>query len=88
LPGVNAVAMNDDARRKLGIDPRVHGLIVTDIDAKSPYADILATGMVVMEINRTAVTSLTAARALLQKGRNLFYVYHNGAAGSLVVIVK
>jgi serine protease Do/serine protease DegQ len=88
LTGVNAVALNDEARRRLGIDPRVTGLIVTEIDPKSPYAEVLATDMIVMEINRAAVPTLAAARALLQKGRNLFYVYHNGSAGFLVVIVK
>ncbi|MGD1031076.1 MAG: Do family serine endopeptidase [Opitutaceae bacterium] len=88
LTGVNAVALNDEARRRLGIDPRVTGLIVTEIDPKSPYADVLAPDMIVMEINRAAVPTLAAARALLQKGRNLFYVYHNGSAGFLVVIVK
>jgi serine protease Do/serine protease DegQ len=88
LPGVSAVALTDDARRKLGIDPRVTGLLITDIDSGSPYADRLAADMVIMEINRTAVSNLTAARALLQKGRNLLFVYHNGVPGFLVVVVR
>ena len=88
LPGITAVTLADDTRRKLGIDPRVNGLLVTDVDASSPYADRLAVNMVIMEINRTAVTSLTSARSLLQKGRNLLLVYNNGTPGFLVVTVR
>jgi serine protease Do/serine protease DegQ len=88
LPGVTAVGLTDDARRKHEIDPRVNGLLITEVDDRSPYMDRLAVNMVVMAINRVAVADLASARALLQKGRNLFYVYHNGAAGFLVVIVK
>jgi serine protease Do/serine protease DegQ len=88
LPGVSAVALTDDARRKLGIDGRVNGLLITNIDANSPYVDSLTPDMVVMEINRASVSDLASARALLQKGRNLFYVYRNGAAGFLVVTVN
>ncbi len=88
LTGVSAVPLTDDARRKLGIDPRVNGLLITDVDASSPYAEVLAANTVVMEINRTAVANLAAARALLQKGRNLLFVYHNGTPGFLVVTVR
>jgi serine protease Do/serine protease DegQ len=88
LAGVSAVPLTDDARRKIGIDPRVNGLLVTDVDANSPFAEVLAANMVIMEINRTAVSNLAAARALLQKGRNLLFVYHNGTPGFLVVTVR
>jgi len=66
----------------------VNGLLITDVDASSPYADVLAANMVVMEINRTAVASLAQAGKLLQKGRNLLFVYHNGTPGFLVVTVR
>ena len=88
LTGVTAVPLTDDARRKIGIDPRVNGLLITDVDASSPYADVLAANMVVMEINRTAVVSLAQAGKLLQKGRNLLFVYNNGTPGFLVLTVR
>ena len=41
-----------------------------------------------MAINRIAVPSLDQARALLQKGRNLLYVYNNGTPGFISVTVQ
>ena len=88
LAGVNAGRLTDEIRRKFGIDARVNGLLITDVDSASPYADHLAPAMVVMEINRTSVADLTAARALLQRGRNLLFVYYRGATGFLVLTVR
>ena len=86
--GVSAAQLTDEARRRLGIDARVSGLLVTAVDDTSPYADRLAADMVVMEINRTPVTNLAAAKSLLQAGRNLLFVYYRGAPGYLVITVK
>jgi len=79
VSGVTAAPLTDDIRRKQNIDARVNGLIITGVDEKSPYGERLAPGMVIESINRTAVTSLTTARQLLQPGRNLLLVYNQGA---------
>ena len=88
VAGVSATVLGDDARRRLGIDHRVRGLLITAVDEGSPYADRLAVDMVVMEINRAPAADLASAKALLQTGRNLLFVYYRGAPGYLVVTVK
>ena len=89
IAGVNISRITPELRRKLSIDPRVDGLLITDVDKDSPYADRLAPNMVVMEINRTPVLALAAAKAvLIQPGRNLFKIYYQGGAGYLVVTLK
>ena len=88
LTGVNTVKLTDEYRSKLGIDPRVNGLLITDIEQNSPYADRLAPNMVIMEINRTAPQDIAAAKNLLVHGRNLLFVYFRGAPGFLVLDVK
>ncbi len=89
LPGVTVERLTDELRRKLAIDRRVNGLIITAIDKNSPYADHLAPNMVIMEINRNAVTDVAAAKTLLvQPGRNLFFIFYQGAPGFLVVTTK
>jgi serine protease Do/serine protease DegQ len=89
IAGVNISRITPELRRKLAIDPRVDGLLITDVDKDSPYADRLAPNMVVMEINRAPVLALAAAKAvLIQPGRNLFKIYYQGGAGYLVVTLK
>jgi hypothetical protein len=44
--------------------------------------------MVIMEINRVGVTDLASAKGLLQKGRNLLFVYFRQAPGFLVLNVR
>lgn len=87
IAGVTAIRLTDEARRRLGVDARVNGLLITDVDENSPYADRLPPNMVVMEINRVPVTDLASAKALLQQGRNLLFVYYRGSPGYLVISI-
>jgi serine protease Do/serine protease DegQ len=89
VAGVEASGLNDDLRRKFGIDPeRVpDGLVITGVADDSAYAEHLQPGMVILAINRTAVTDLDSARSLLHPGRNLMYVYDRGGYGFLAITV-
>jgi S1-C subfamily serine protease len=86
--GVNVKPLTSEDRRRLGIDPRVTGLIVTDVSDDSPYRDQLVPNIIIMEIARTPVTDLATARSLVQPGRNLLAVYYRGAVRFVVVTVK
>lgn len=87
--GVSVAALTDDVRSKLGIDPRITGLLITDVAADSPYADRLAPNMVIVQINRGPVSDLASAKALLvQPGRNLLLIYNNGGLGYVAVTVR
>jgi Do/DeqQ family serine protease len=88
IAGVDVRPINSDDRRRLRLDPRVTGLIITDITHDSPYAGVLAADAVIMEINKTAVRTVDDARELVQPGRNLLAVYYRGRATFIVIRVQ
>jgi len=75
--GRDGAPLTDEDRRKLGLTVRgLNGLLISAVDDGSPYADSLAPEMVIMEINRTPVSDLAAAKALLKAGhRSLLFIY-------------
>lgn len=85
IAGVNVKPLGNDDRRRLGIDARVAGLLITDIADDSPYRDRLAPNAVIMEINRTPVRGLTDAKELIQPGRNLLAIFYRGSARFVVI---
>jgi Do/DeqQ family serine protease len=85
LPGVKVERVSAELRRRLGLPDAVGGLVITEVDPRSPLARRLVAGMVIVEINREPVTDLASARALLRDGRNLFLVYHRGAFSFLPI---
>jgi len=84
---VNVKALAAEDRRRLNLDPRVTGLLVTEVAADSPFSDSLAAGMIVMDINRTPITDLASAKEALQPGRNLLRLYFGGRARFIVVTI-
>jgi S1-C subfamily serine protease len=85
IPGVEVGKLTDDVRRHLGIDSRITGLVVAKVDEKSPHAEELPQGSVIVEINRSAVEDIVAAKALIHSGRNLLLVYYQGFQRYLVI---
>jgi serine protease Do len=85
LPGVEVGKLTDDVRRHLGIDSRITGLVVVKVDEKSTYAQDLPQGAVIVEINRSPVDDVVAARGLVHSGHNLLLVYYQGFQRYLVV---
>lgn len=85
IAGVNVKPLGNDDRRRLGIDARVTGLLITDIAEDSPYRDRLAANAVIMEINRTPVRDIGDAKQLIQPGRNLLAIYFHGSARFVVL---
>jgi serine protease Do/serine protease DegQ len=85
LEGVEVGKLTDDVRRRLGLDSRITGLVVTAVDEKSDYAQDLPVGAVIAEINRTPVEDIPSAKSALHAGRNLLLVYSQGRAEYVVV---
>jgi len=85
LDGVEVGKLTDEVRRHLGIDSRTTGLVVTAVDEKSDYAEVLPVGSVIVEINRTPVEDIASARAAIHSGRNLLLVYSQGFPKYVVV---
>jgi len=85
MTGVEVGKISEDLRRRLNIDSRIKGLVVTKVDDKLDFAADLPLGSVIIEINRTPVEDLDAARALLHPGHNLLLVYFQGFPKYVVV---
>ncbi len=87
LTGVTVKALTADDRRRLSIDARVTGLLITEVAGESPYRSQLAASAVIMEINRAPVTDLPSAKEalLLQPNRALLAIYFRGAVRFVVI---
>ncbi len=88
LPGVTAKTLNDDDRRQLGAAKDLEGIVITEVAENSPFAERLAPGMVVVEVNREPVADLESAQRLLKPGRNLLIVYLRGLFTPIAINVK
>ena len=78
LEGVSVTRLSDETRRQLNVDDRFDGLVITNVNQDSEYADRLVPNMIILEINRAPVTDLEAARQAIKPGRNLLLVYMRG----------
>jgi len=78
LQGVGVEPLSDEARKANRIDDRVEGLIITEIDEKSPFRESFRVGAVIEQINRVPVTDLASAKKALRDGRNIALVYYRG----------
>ena len=86
--GVTVERLDEESRARLDLDERVTGLVVTEVDPDSPYAERLFPNMVIIEVNRVPAVTVAAARAALVKGRaNLLLIYFRGAYRYIPVTV-
>jgi Do/DeqQ family serine protease len=86
--GVDVTPLNAEARRRYGIqDPRINGLVITNVSEESPFRDRLAAGMVIMELNRVPVPDLRTARERIQPGRNLVAIFDGRAVRFVVLAI-
>ncbi len=88
LVGVNVSKLTEEIRKRSGLDPRLNGLIITEVEETSPYADRLLAGMIIIEIDRVPVTDLNVARQQLIPGRHLLFVNYRGLNRFVTVSVK
>lgn len=89
LSGVSAVPLTPELRRKYGIDRRLEGLIIQTVADDSPYRGRLAEGIVILEVNRSRVTTPAEFRAALRKGAtNLIAIHYRGRLRHLVLPVR
>jgi serine protease Do/serine protease DegQ len=88
IEGIKATPLNDEYRNQNDIDKRINGLVVTEVDPKSPNHDRLAAGAIILEINRRPVTTVAEAREALGKGRNLLYIYYRGLLRYVTIQIR
>ncbi|MBC8041122.1 MAG: PDZ domain-containing protein, partial [Opitutaceae bacterium] len=89
IPGVTVKAIDEELRTQFKIDKAVEaGVVVTAIDDKSPYADILVPGLIIVEINRRPVTDAQTASAAIRTGLNALLVQYRGVLRYVTINVK
>ena len=89
IDGVNASNITEETRERRNLHPSLKGhLIITQVDANSPYADRLLADMIILEIDRTSVTDLKEARQLLTTGRHLLFINYRSLNRFITVTIK
>lgn len=79
VEGIKASLITNKQRKTYNFPREVKGIVVTETDKDSPFAQYLQPGLAILEINKQPVESLVQAQGLLRKkGNNLLYVYANG----------
>jgi Trypsin-like serine proteases, typically periplasmic, contain C-terminal PDZ domain len=88
LPGVHVSPLSVAQRRRLGLNPRLDGLLITEVTEDSPYLEKLLPHMYLLQINREPVSDVEKARKLLVPGRNLLMVYYRGVVRPITINVR
>ncbi len=79
LDGVTVRPLDEDLREAYSVPANVEGIVVTAVEASSPYAVSLAEGMVIVAVNRNLVTSTRELREALRSGEvNLVRIFFRG----------
>jgi len=87
LEGVALQPLDEETREENNLDLE-NGLIVTEVEPRSPYAGSLAPGMVIMEVNDQSVETVGDLQDVLRRGQaNKFWVYFRGNRGFLALRV-
>ena len=88
VSGVQVGKITDELRKRFELDPRLTGVVVTDVKENSEHAEDLPLGAVIVEVNRTPVDDVASARASLHPGHNLLLVSYRGYQRYIVVTTR
>lgn len=88
LEGVTVSPVTPELREQLELQRDLKGLVVTEVDPGSRYADDLPVGSVIVEVNRRPVSTVEGARERLRQGRNLLYVSYRGASRYIPLTIE
>ncbi len=81
LEGVGLEPISPDTRREWKLEED-SGVLVTEVNARSPFAQVLTAGMVILEVNDVAVSSVGELNENLRSGRvNKLWVSFRGNRG-------
>ncbi len=85
LEGVAVAALDEGKRAEYGIPQSIRGIIITEVDAASPFARHFVEGTVIIEVNDRPADAAGKARKALRQGVNKLYVYDRGRIGYLAL---
>lgn len=86
LEGVEVAVIDQARRQKYGLERSIQGLVVAAVAEDSAYADALAPGAVLLEINGVVPESVDQARDLFEsRPASRLYVFYKGRVAYLAV---
>jgi serine protease Do len=88
LEGVQLEALNRRLRREFSLPDRIDGVVITEVSVESPYADLMARGTLILEVNGEAVTTPEAVEANLHEGVNRLYIWSAGTKRFIVIRIQ
>jgi S1-C subfamily serine protease len=85
LEGVGLEPVTPESRGEWNVEEE-SGVVVTDVNPRSPYAQVLTAGMVILEVNDIEVSSVGEVNQNLRPGRvNKLWVSFRGNRGYLAL---
>jgi len=88
LEGIGLVPVTPESMREWSTEEE-SGVIVTDVNPRSPHSQILAQGMVILEVNDNPVSTIGELNANLRVGRvNKLWISFRGNRGYLALRVE
>jgi serine protease Do/serine protease DegQ len=86
LEGVTLKFLDQEMRAKLSVPEEISGVLVADISAKSPYAQIMRPNTIIMEVNGQSVNEAKDIGNYIDKEKaNRLYIWYNGRVRYLVI---
>ena len=86
LKGVRLRTLDSAAREKLSVPKEISGVLVSDVDSNSPFARSILPNMILMEVNRGAVSTPEEVwQRLDQDKANRLYIWYRGSISYLVI---
>ncbi len=88
LKGVLLEPLNAEMRRKWTVPDSINGVAISDVTQGSPYSDIMAAGMVILEVNGRSTTDPADIAEQLKPGANRFYIWRQGTSYYIVIYIR
>lgn len=88
LEGVSVRPISEALRDEFSIPEQIEGLLITELSFDSPYANLLAKGMVIIEVNGQAVQTTQEMEQAIIQGANRFYSWYGGIKRYIGIRVK
>lgn len=88
LEGVRLEELNRQMRREFSIPDQIDGVVIGEVSIESPYADFMARGTIILEVNGEAVSTPEAVEANLHPGVNRLYIWSAGTKRFIVIRIQ
>lgn len=88
LEGVRLEPITDAIREEFSLVSDVEGVLIREVAFESPHAEALESGMVILEVNGVAVSTVEGVEKQVKPGTNDLYTLFDGAKGFSVIRIK